>query len=242
MNTLLRRRRVIGKPGGLSDTPGLDAPSPLPQGLPTDQRQAPTLVTAQRPTARTWLAGFTKIFHPSAALAGSSVEAWYGLRRIKVDRPSDQMALTGYKVAMMSPRTATVGAAVQWASGGGYDAFIVIGRNLPQVQPGAWARMGSPLPIAGGTTLLPARGSFEGDIISAIPFPSGAWVDTAPQQKELVREFGLETYPLAMGDTLDVGLVILNSRLTAVNTNYVEGFALVELKTAELYQSRTLAT
>lgn len=241
MNMKHRRRRALhAGPGGLSDTPGLSPAQTFPAGPVGVDRQASTPVTAQRPTARTVLAGFTKIFHPTAALAGTAVEAWYGLRRLKIERPADQCALTGYQITTISPRTATAGAAIQWATAGGFDAFIVIGRNLTQIQPGAWTRMGSPLPFATGNTTLQARGSWEGDIIAACAFPSGGWADAAPQQKELVREFGLETYPLKVGDTLDVGLVILNSRLTAVGTNYVEGFGLVQLKTAELYQSRTL--
>lgn len=215
-------------------------PEPASPSVPVyDPTTRRTDTTADRPTADTKLCGFVRIQHP-AALAGDANAgfAWFGLHRTKIGSRCEQLALTGYKVDLRSPRTADAGNAKAWSSAGGFDAFIVIGRNLSHVTPDAWTRAPAPLPLSGTLNAIPAARPRDGRIISVISFPGGSIVDAIPGSKDVVREFGLELYPFSVGDTLDVALVVQASRIaTGSAVNYVDGFALVELKTADLFRS-----
>lgn len=236
--TLIRKRFAYGQqtPWQLptsDDAPQASAAVELPDDVSRE--------TFTRPTFRIAHAGFAKIFHP-ASLAGSAAEAWYGLRTIRPRNVYDQFALTGYKIDLRSPRTTDSVNAKAWSSQGGFDAWIVIGRNLNWVVPGAWSR--SPLfaPTASGSyQTLPSTGTGDPEIITACSFPTGSWTDNPMQQKEVAREFGLETYPFrANNHRLDVALVVLASRVTTTIANYVDGYAQIELKLAEAARSTQL--
>lgn len=221
-------------------------------GNATSPEQTPTSTPAEatraRPTARMILAGFRQIPH-AAALSGDSAAtlAWFCLRRHVVRTADEQFALTGYKADLRSPRTADLGAAKLWASAGGFDAFLVIGRNLRFLTPDAWVKADGPaLPFVTGAltgrTALPATQPNDGQVISVLTFPSGAFADAAPGKEVTIREFGLEAFPFVQRDSLDVALVVQASRVASgVATNYVDGYAHLELKTADVYRSREYA-
>jgi hypothetical protein len=231
----LIRRHLAYTAGGTSVAAGISS-SPPPR-VPEAERTDTTLT---RPTARTIRAGFRRIAHPAAALPGNDVWAWRLLRRIRVASPIDQFALTGYKIDMRPPRTATSSTNVQWATAGGHDAAIVIGRNLRFMSPDAWIRFAAPIPTdAGGSLALPAEGPIDDEYLSVHTFPAGGFADTNPAQALLVREFGMELYPFVVGDSLDVGLVILASRLTSTPTNMVDGFCDIELKVSTAHRTRS---
>lgn len=240
MHIMTLRERLQTRPAAVTIHSRARVQAAPADGFDSAPDREPTQVTATRPTARTWRAFFRTIAHPAAVPAGNAVEAWYGLRRVRVSREFEKMAVTGIKVEMVAPRTSDSGVNKQWATAGGFDAYIVVGRNLTQMQPDAWTCAPSPLGFAGGRLVSPATDNIEGDIITATCFPSGAFTDTAPPQKLYAREFGLETWPIKVGDTLDVALVILKSRLTATITNLVDGWCDIEVKTADLYASRSL--
>jgi hypothetical protein len=201
--------------------------------------------TLQRPTARTHRAGFRRILHSAAALPGDAgaVEAWYSLRRIVIASEADQFLLTGIKADLRSPRTADAGNALTWATAGGFDAYVVIGRNLRFLTPGQWTRQRSKLLFATSTLILPPTAGPDDEIITTLTFPPGNMGDTNPTKETSVREFGWEGFPFKVGDSLDVALVVLASRVSSGNAaNYVDGFADIEIKVCDLYRSSSLAS
>lgn len=212
--------------------------TPKRRDLPEDASRE----TFQRPTFKIEHAGFAKIFHPSA-LPGTAFEAWYGLKQIRPRNIADQFALTGLRLDLRSPRTVDAGAAKAWASQGGFDAWICIGKNLSWIVPGQWSRSPAFVPVLGGSNpILPTGRGVGPEIITFESFPAGSWTDNPMQSAKIAREFGLETYPFRVGERLDVALVMLASRVTTVNTNYVDGYAQVELKLAEAFRSTTLGS
>lgn len=247
------RRALMTPRNGYAARGGFGAPWPTaPAGAAGAPAQTPTSTRAEatlaRPTARMLMAGFRQIPH-AAALGGDAAAslAWYSLLRQVVRTADEQFALTGYKADLRSPRTADAGAAKQWASSGGFDAFIVIGRNLRFLTPDTWVKADAPsLPFVTGALTgrlsLPAVGGTVGQVLSVLTFPSGGFADAAPGKEVTIREFGLEAFPFVQRDSLDVALVVQASRVaTGVATNYVDGYAHIEVKTADVYRSREYA-
>ena len=237
-------RAARGGPGWPTSSAAAVAAS-TPGQAPVSTRAEATLA---RPTARMLLAGFRQVPHAAALLGDAAATlAWYCLLRHVVRTPDEQFALTGYKADLRSPRTADAGAAKQWASSGGFDAFLVVGRNLRFLTPDAWIKADGPaLPFVTGALtgrpVLPATGGAVGQVLSVLTFPSGGFADAAPGKEVTIREFGLEAFPFVKGDSLDLALVVQASRVnTGVATNYVDGYAHVELKTADVYRSREYA-
>lgn len=258
LHPLHRRALLRGRTNDQAARGGPATPWPGSAGVGTSSRPATgpgvavaasrSEATLARPTARMLRAGFRQIAH-AAALGGDANAslAWYCLRREIVKTQDQQFALTGYMADLRSPRTADAGAAKQWASAGGFDAFLVIGRNLRFLTPDAWTKADGPgLPFVTGALtgrpVLPAGGQAEGTILSALTFPSGGFADTSPGKDIIVREFGLEAFRFVVGDSLDLALVVQASRVnTGVTTNYVDGFADIEMKVADVYRSREFA-
>lgn len=213
-------RLKSGKPGG----PGLADPADAAQ------RRARSPLVDLLPTFDVWGAWFTEL-DVSSPTIDAGVSAWYGLRRIHVDRDTGQeVGISGFQLTLL-PADVDGAAdldALGWGSTTGIAAAIVIGTNLP-ITAGGWSS--GPAHMPGIEDAAPCHLSVTPGrrYIHVQPFPTGKFTDTVPAQVSIIREFGAFVYRVPVGSTIDVALVCRRAQVHA-QSGKIYGYADCRLK------------
>lgn len=165
----------------------------------------------------------------AAEVIPTGMDAWFGLRRVRVKEDFGQeFSLTGCAMELL-PSDSAAGALTgyttpkAWGDTRGLGAAIVIGKNLPMT-PNAWT--GAPSWIPGiafgdaaphGRSLLNDPGSMPEYFVQA-GFPTGTFRDTAPNKPPLRWSFAPHVARCTLGETFDIALVVRRSQINALGS------------------------
>jgi len=233
---------------------GDDQPPPLPQGM-----RSPLLDAAPR-TGRefVYMRRITRETGLNTRLAAANNPAVYGLKRIRVGERTGGLpiAYTGCDYLLYPPdvqgsgisedagETGTDGVsafsagigttALPWGDSAAPFAAIIIGVNLPIV-PDDWTQFRAPIPGIQNVdpSLLSTNSDRLDGLLEVLFFPQGRFSDgaSAPRMEGSTNE-RIGVHPIALGNTLDVGLVVRRSQI--INdpnvSHFLCGFASLTLK------------
>lgn len=159
----------------------------------------------------------------------AGMDAWYGLRRVRViEGAGQEFSLTGAAMELLP--TDSAGGALTgytspkaWGDTRGITAAIVVGKNLP-ITPNAWTSGPAYVPGIDFGNVAPHARSLKNDADTApvyyvkSGFPTGTFRDTAPNKPPLRWSFAPHVARFTYGETFDIALVVRRAQVHALGS------------------------